>query len=67
LLKIYLTKTKIYVGWILEIKDLSQQIYDMMKKIDDRQIFEKDDEVGDVFSRLKSLIDYFKEKVVDEN
>ncbi len=49
-------KIDIYESWIVEFKDDINDVYRQMKMIDDRQIFEKDDEVGSTFSQLYFII-----------
>jgi predicted PurR-regulated permease PerM len=49
-------KIDIYEGWIVEFKNDISDVYRQMKIIDDRQIFEKDDEVGSTFSQLYFII-----------
>lgn len=49
-------KVDIYESWIVEFKDDINEVYRRMKIIDDRQIFEKDDEVGSTFSQLYLII-----------
>jgi hypothetical protein len=34
-----------------------------LKNIDDKQMFEKDDEVGSIFSLIKETIERFKQKI----
>jgi hypothetical protein len=34
-----------------------------LKNIDDKQMFEKDDEVGSIFSLIKDTIERFKQKI----
>lgn len=49
-------KIDIYESWIVEFKDDINDVYRQIKTIDDRQIFEKDDEVGSTFSQLYFII-----------
>jgi len=49
-------KIDIYESWIVEFKNDISDVYRQMKIIDDRQIFEKDDEVGSTFSQLYFII-----------
>ena len=44
-------------NWIEEYKDDVNATMDQLKKIDDRQIFQKDDDVGFVFSEILKLIE----------
>ena len=45
-------KIDIYESWIVELKDDINDVYRQIKLVDDKQIFEKDDDVGGVFSDL---------------
>ena len=53
------------------VENYTQKIYGAyieMKLLDDRGIFEADDEVGDVFSKLKNVTEQLnKEGVIEEN
>lgn len=55
-------KIDIYEGWIVEFQDDVNNIYKQLKHIDDRNIFEKDDDVGFVFSDILGLIKKFNER-----
>ena len=70
----------VYVVWNLMkkierledwVENYTQKIYGAyieMKLLDDRGIFEADDEVGDVFSKLKDVTEQLnKEGVIEEN
>jgi hypothetical protein len=47
-------------GWILDFKDEIILLYKKVKHIDDRGIFEKDDDVGILFQEIQRII--FKTK-----
>jgi hypothetical protein len=49
-------KIDIYESWIVELKDDINDVYLQIKSVDDKQIFEKDDDVGGVFSDLYLII-----------
>jgi hypothetical protein len=49
-------KIDIYESWIVELKDDINDVYRQIKSVDDKQIFEKDDDVGGVFSDLYFII-----------
>lgn len=55
-------KVDIYESWIVEFKDDINDVYHRMKVIDDRQIFEKDDEVGSTFSQLYLIIEKLNQR-----
>lgn len=62
-LKKGLEREQKYQKWINDFKDKTTFVYDEMKNIDDKQMFEKDDEVGVIFHGIKDIIETFKEEV----
>ena len=56
LVNINLTKVEIYETWILEYKNKIEETYQALKFVDEKQIFEKDDEVGGVFLDIVTLL-----------
>lgn len=56
-----------YEGWILNFRRDVEDTYAALKIVDDKQIFERDDEVGFVFSNIISIIDDLKEKTYVES
>lgn len=50
-------KIDIYEQWIIEFTDDVNDVYLKMKDLDDKNLFQKDDEVGIVFSDMATLID----------
>ena len=44
-------------NWIEEYKNDVSSTLEQLKKVDDRQIFQKDDDVGFVFSEILKLIE----------
>lgn len=52
--------------WIIDIRYDVNNVYKRIKSLDDKQIFQKDDEVGVVFSDMVDLISKLNERVVDE-
>ena len=48
--------------WTIQYRTLVENTYRKLKEIDDKQIFEKDDDVGFVFSEMVKLIEFIKEK-----
>ena len=55
-----LKKIEVYEEFIRERRDGYTQLYNRMKEIDSRDLFESDDEVGVVFTELKNEIESFK-------
>lgn len=49
-------------NWNNQYKILVDNTYRKLKEIDEKQIFEKDDDVGFVFSEIVKLIEIIKEK-----
>jgi len=48
--------------WTVQYQNLVENTYRKLKEIDEKQIFEKDDDVGFVFSEIVTLIEFIKEK-----
>lgn len=61
-LDVNLDKIETYQNWILEFKKDLNVTYSKLKYLDDRQMFEKDDDVGFVFSEILKLIEKLKER-----
>ena len=66
LVKLCQNKIDIYEEWVLEFRDDVRNVYNALKSIDDRQIFEKDDEVGVVFEDLVTLITKLNERTISD-
>ena len=49
-------------NWSIQYKTMVENTYRRLKEIDDKQIFEKDDDVGFVFSEIVRLIENIKEQ-----
>lgn len=49
-------------NWTVQYKNLVENTYRRLKELDEKQIFEKDDDVGFVFSEMVKLIEFIKEK-----
>lgn len=56
-------KIDIYESWIVEFKDDVNNVYRQIKMVDDKQIFEKDDEVGAIFSDLYLIIEKLNQRI----
>ena len=52
-LNINLKKIEIYESWIVNYQEIVKETYLLLKEVDDKEIFEKDDEVGSVFSNVR--------------
>jgi len=66
LVRINLTKVEIYEDWILEYKNQIEETYQALKFVDEKQMFEKDDEVGFVFSDILEIIKDLRTKIYEE-
>lgn len=56
-------KNEQYEQWISDIQIAITLTYNKLKSIDDRQMFEKDDDVGFVFSNIVKLIEKLKSQL----
>ena len=65
-LNINLKKIEIYESWILNYQEIVKETYLLLKEVDDKEIFEKDDEVGAVFSNIREIIQDLKEKTYEK-
>ena len=66
-LNINLKKIEIYESWILNYQEIVKETYLLLKEVDDKEIFEKDDEVGAVFSNIREIKQDLKEKTYEED
>ena len=54
--------------WLLEFKLLVKNTYNKLKFVDDRRIFEKDDDVGFLFTDLLNIIKLTNKRIqTDDN
>jgi len=73
-LRIQLSKIEIYEQWIEEYEqwivgvrnDVSKTLQ-TMRDLDDKQMFEKDDEVGSVFQQMLGLVEKLNQRTILEN
>ena len=56
-------KLSIYTKWILEYRTKIDETYARLKSVDERNLFEKDDDVGFVFSELLRVMKEFDEDI----
>ena len=59
-------QNSVYESWILNFSNRAQKTFDSMKEIDEKQMFEKDDDVGIIFEELYKLIQDLNDKLGDE-
>ena len=53
--------------WLVDFKGLVNNVYKKLKDIDNRGIFEKDDDVGFMFSDIVNIIKITNERVNDDD
>lgn len=56
-------KIQTYENWIIEFNTNVQDTYHELKEVDNRQIFQRDDDVGFAFSQILSIIEKLKDKI----
>jgi hypothetical protein len=65
-LKKLFNQVDILEDWIINFKKSVENTFNKLKDIDDRGIFEKDDDVGFLFSDLKQIIESLNKKIKEE-
>lgn len=53
--------------WLIKFKNLMNQTYKRLKNIDNRDIFEKDDEVGVAFTDILNTINLANDIIKDDD
>jgi hypothetical protein len=53
--------------WLVDFKGLVNNVYKKLKDIDNRGIFEKDDDVGFMFSDIVNIIKITNERINDDD
>lgn len=56
-------KIEVYEDWLDFFKSEVDEVYSRMKAVDDRNLFEKDDDVGFVFTELLRISKEFKDRI----
>lgn len=56
-LAIQVKKNSIHEQWIIDIQNKVENVYETIVKLDEKQMFSKDDEVGDVFQQMVKIIE----------
>lgn len=59
-------KNRIYENWITDTKSSVGDLQKNIRDIDSKQLFEKDDEVGVVYTGISDLIGELNKKVKEE-
>jgi hypothetical protein len=65
-LKKLFSQVDILEDWIINFKKSVENTFNKLKDVDNRGIFEKDDDVGFLFSDLKQIIESLNKKVKEE-
>ena len=58
-----LKKIEIYENWLVMFRSEIDQVYTKIKAVDDRNLFDKDDDVGFVFTEIVRITKEFDEKI----
>jgi len=64
--ELQLSRSEIHETWIIEFRKDVEHIYNSMKDIDNRQMFEKDDDVGVIFQEMVELINKLNSRSQDQ-
>jgi hypothetical protein len=56
-------KITTYEFWLTKYRTRVDEVYDQLKSVDDKNLFEKDDDVGFVFSELVRIMKDFDEEI----
>ena len=54
-------------AWLVDFKGLVNNVYKKLKDVDNRGIFEKDDDVGFMFSDIVNIIKITNERINDDD
>lgn len=60
-------KNSIYESWILNVKEELLKTKKQIKDVDSKNLFEKDDDVGVVFSSIDSIIAELDKKINEDD
>ena len=63
---IQVKKNEIYENWIAETQDRVEATYAVMKSLDDRGMFSKDDDVGEAFDKMVEVVTYLNSVTTKE-
>ncbi len=58
-----LKKLEVYEEWVENFRNEIEQVYSKLKSVDDRNLFEKDDDVGFVFSEIVRITKEFNDSI----
>jgi hypothetical protein len=62
-LAIYEKWVEEYEVWVANVRGLIQSTYLKMKTVDEKNLFNKDDDVGFIFTELLDLLKYLNDRV----
>lgn len=57
-----LKKIEMYEAWVSEFRNEINQMYGRIKSVDDRNLFEKDDDVGGTFADILRITKEFNDR-----
>jgi Na+-transporting NADH:ubiquinone oxidoreductase subunit NqrF len=63
---IQIKKNEIYETWIAETQNRVDATYEVMKSLDDRGMFSKDDDVGEAFDKMVQVVTYLNDVTTKE-
>jgi len=58
-----LKKIEVHEEWIYQYRSEINNVYKRLKMVDDKNLFEKDDDVGFVFSEILRVTEEFNESI----
>lgn len=53
--------------WVIDFRKLVSNVYKKLKSVDERGIFEKDDDVGFLFQEMLNIIDECNKRITDND
>ena len=65
-INVQLKKVQTYQAWIIDLQSKVDTVVHTMHDLDDKNMFSRDDEVGDVFQQLVQLVESLNEKTTRE-
>lgn len=60
-------QNRIYEDWVVRFSKRAEDTYNYMKYLDEKQIFETDDEVGIAFREIRDLTEELKSKLGNDD
>jgi hypothetical protein len=58
-----LNKLEVYEEWVDFFRSEVEKVYVRLKEVDEKNLFEKDDDVGFVFEDLLKIVDEFNKRI----